>query len=177
MRFWAYRTSERRKKYWKERNMEKDLVNLDNVNSGDVVKTSQHEIVDLVDELKKEALSYAISRLKTGAIDSSSSQEIRLILKLILQEELRKYRQVIHQRSPKMKTEKNDTRKDFSEISTSYQKGKVDMQTEEITISEIKQKMLKLADYIFKKACSSKGLSQQEADFLIELNKLLSNQT
>lgn len=76
-----------------------------------------------------------------------------------------------------MKTEKNDTRKDFSEISTSYQKGKVDMQTEEITISEIKQKMLKLADYIIKKACSSKGLSQPEADFLIELNKLLSNQT
>lgn len=64
--------------------MKKDLVNLDNVNSGDVVKTSPLEIVDLVDELKKEALTYAINQLRNGEYDSESSKKICTILSCVL---------------------------------------------------------------------------------------------
>lgn len=64
--------------------MKKNGADLENLNSNVVVKKSPYDISDLVEDLKREALTYAINRLRNGLYDSDSSEEICTILSCVL---------------------------------------------------------------------------------------------
>ena len=65
--------------------MKKNGADLENLNSNVVVKKSPHDTSDLVEDLKREALTYAINQLRSGSYDSESSEEICTILSCVLQ--------------------------------------------------------------------------------------------